>query len=54
MFVCTTDYEITKDSQICIIAAGVRQQEGEDRRNLVQRNVEVLKIIVPKVREIGI
>lgn len=44
-----TDYSITADSQICVIAAGVRQLEGEDRRNLVQRNVEVLKGIVPKL-----
>nr|XP_049693286.1 L-lactate dehydrogenase isoform X1 [Helicoverpa armigera] len=43
------DYEITANSQICVIAAGVRQKEGEDRRNLVQRNVQVLKGIVPKL-----
>lgn len=45
----STDYCITENSQICVIAAGVRQQEGEDRRCLVQRNVEVLKGIVPKL-----
>ncbi|KAH9644219.1 hypothetical protein HF086_008708 [Spodoptera exigua] len=44
-----TDYSITAGSQICVITAGVRQKEGEDRRSLVQRNVEVLKGIIPEL-----
>jgi len=42
-----TDYSITADSDICVISAGVRQKEGESRLALVERNVEVLKKIVP-------
>uniref|UniRef100_A0A1B6DNB7 L-lactate dehydrogenase n=1 Tax=Clastoptera arizonana TaxID=38151 RepID=A0A1B6DNB7_9HEMI len=45
----STDYAITENSRICIISAGVRQNEGESRLNLVQRNVEVFKHIIPKL-----
>ncbi|KAJ8737505.1 hypothetical protein PYW08_000100 [Mythimna loreyi] len=44
-----TDYTKTKDSSVCVIAAGVRQEVGEDRLSLVERNVEELKGIVPKL-----
>jgi len=44
-----TDYSITADSKICVITAGVRQQEGETRLSLVQRNVNVFKHIVPQL-----
>jgi len=42
-----TDYAITADSDVCVISAGVRQKEGESRLALVERNVDVLKKIVP-------
>lgn len=44
-----TDYAISAGSKICIVTAGVRQREGESRLNLVQRNTDVLKIIIPQV-----
>lgn len=44
-----TDYSITADSDICVISAGVRQKEGETRLDLVERNVAVLKKIVPQL-----
>jgi L-lactate dehydrogenase len=44
-----TDYSITADSDICVISAGVRQKEGETRLALVERNVDVLKKIVPQL-----
>ncbi|KAJ8737329.1 hypothetical protein PYW07_000600 [Mythimna separata] len=46
-----TDYSKTKDSSVCVIAAGVRQKVGEDRRSLLQKNVTALKTIVPKLVE---
>jgi len=34
---------VTKGSKICVVTAGARQKEGESRRDLVQRNVEIYK-----------
>ncbi|CAG9138123.1 unnamed protein product [Plutella xylostella] len=43
------DYSITAGSKICIVTAGVRQREGESRLDLVQRNTDVLKCIIPQL-----
>nr|ARI45071.1 lactate dehydrogenase isoform 3 [Leptinotarsa decemlineata] len=43
------DYSVTAGSKLCIITAGVRQREGETRLDLVQRNTDVLKFIVPNL-----
>uniref|UniRef100_A0A8C5M4L2 L-lactate dehydrogenase n=1 Tax=Leptobrachium leishanense TaxID=445787 RepID=A0A8C5M4L2_9ANUR len=43
------DYSVTANSRIVIVTGGVRQQEGESRLNLVQRNVNVFKFIIPQV-----
>ncbi|XP_014323083.1 L-lactate dehydrogenase A chain-like isoform X1 [Myotis lucifugus] len=43
------DYSVTADSKLVIITAGPRQQEGESRLNLVQRNVNIFKFIIPNV-----
>jgi len=45
----SSDYHETAGSDVCVITAGVRQQEGETRLALVGRNLEVLRHIVPKV-----
>ncbi|CAH1119601.1 unnamed protein product [Phaedon cochleariae] len=45
----SSDYSITAGSKLCIITAGVRQKEGESRLNLVQRNTDVLKFIIPNL-----
>lgn len=45
----STDYAISANSKLCIITAGARQREGESRLNLVQRNTDILKGIVPKL-----
>ncbi|KAK9747449.1 lactate/malate dehydrogenase, alpha/beta C-terminal domain [Popillia japonica] len=45
----STDYAITAGSKLCIVTAGVRQREGESRLDLVQRNTEVMKNIIPKL-----
>lgn len=44
-----TDYALTEGSKICIVTAGVRQREGESRLDLVQRNTDVLKEIIPQL-----
>jgi len=44
-----TDYSVTADSDIAVITAGVRQKEGESRLDLVGRNLEVFKKIVPQL-----
>jgi len=44
-----TDYALSAGSRICIVTAGVRQQEGESRLSLVQRNAEILKHIIPNL-----
>jgi L-lactate dehydrogenase len=44
-----TDYAVTANSDIVVITAGVRQKEGESRLDLVERNVEVFKKIVPQI-----
>lgn len=43
------DYAVTADSRLVVVTAGVRQQEGESRLNLVQRNVNVFKSIIPQI-----
>ncbi|HZK34472.1 MAG TPA: L-lactate dehydrogenase [Bacillota bacterium] len=55
-FVPTVDiyegtYEDCSDSNIVIITAGVGQRPGESRIDLLKRNIEVFKQIVPKVVE---
>ncbi|XP_036619279.1 L-lactate dehydrogenase A chain-like isoform X1 [Trichosurus vulpecula] len=41
------DSRVSVNSKIIIVTAGARQQEGESRLNLVQRNVNILKSIIP-------
>ncbi|CAH2985478.1 unnamed protein product [Chilo suppressalis] len=47
----STDYSISAGSKLCIITAGVRQREGESRLDLVQRNTDILKHIIPPLVE---
>lgn len=44
-----SDYAVTTGSKLCIVTAGVRQKEGESRLDLVQRNTDVLKFIIPNL-----
>lgn len=41
------DYATTANSSICIVTAGARQREGETRLDLVQRNTDIFKGIIP-------
>ncbi|XP_045464066.1 L-lactate dehydrogenase isoform X1 [Harmonia axyridis] len=43
------DYAKSANSKICIITAGARQREGESRLNLVQRNTDIFKTIIPQL-----
>ncbi|XP_029453240.1 L-lactate dehydrogenase B chain-like [Rhinatrema bivittatum] len=49
VIVADKDYSVTANSRIVIVTGGVRQQEGESRLDLVQRNVNVFKCIIPQV-----
>lgn len=44
-----TDYEATAGSRICIVTAGARQKEGESRLELVQRNTDIFRAIIPQL-----
>ncbi|XP_061772998.1 L-lactate dehydrogenase C chain-like [Nerophis ophidion] len=47
--VADKDYSVTANSRIVVVTAGVRQQEGESRLDLVQRNVNIFKHIIPQI-----
>ncbi|KAL4622689.1 L-lactate dehydrogenase A chain-like [Arapaima gigas] len=47
--VCDKDYSVTANSKVVVVTAGARQQEGESRLNLVQRNVNIFKFIIPNI-----
>jgi L-lactate dehydrogenase len=44
-------YDDCSDSNIVIITAGVNQKPGESRIDLLKRNIDVFKFIIPKVVE---
>jgi len=44
-------YEMCRDAQIVVIAAGANQKEGETRLDLAKRNVKIVEDIVPKIME---
>ena len=43
------DYSVTANSKVVVVTAGVRQKEGQSQLNLVQRNVNVFKFIIPQI-----
>lgn len=45
----STDYAATVNSSLCIVTAGARQREGETRLDLVQRNTDIFKGIIPQL-----
>ncbi|KZS10559.1 L-lactate dehydrogenase isoform X1 [Daphnia magna] len=46
-----SDYALSANSKLCIVTAGAELREGESRLDLVQRNTEILKDIIPKLVE---
>lgn len=47
--VASVDYSVTSGSDLCIVTAGARQNPGESRLNLLQRNLTMYKGIVPEL-----
>lgn len=47
--VASTDYRVTANSNLVVITAGARQEKGETRLNLVQRNVAILKLMISSI-----
>ncbi|KAJ8340126.1 hypothetical protein SKAU_G00347590 [Synaphobranchus kaupii] len=47
--VASKDYSVSANSKVVVVTAGARQQEGESRLNLVQRNVNIFKFIIPNI-----
>ncbi|XVF13352.1 hypothetical protein REPUB_Repub08aG0201200 [Reevesia pubescens] len=47
--IASVDYSVTAGSDLCIVTAGVRQNPGESRLNLLQRNVALLSNIIPPI-----
>jgi L-lactate dehydrogenase len=45
----STDYQVTAHSHLVIVTASVAQKIGESRLNLVERNVAIMKSIIPQV-----
>ncbi|XVF38418.1 hypothetical protein REPUB_Repub20aG0100200 [Reevesia pubescens] len=45
--IASIDYSVTAGSDLCIVTTGVRQNPGESRLNLLQRNVALLSNIIP-------
>lgn len=43
------DYKDTENSDIVIVTAGAAQKSGETRLDLIQKNVEIFKSIIPQV-----
>uniref|UniRef100_A0A8D2D5K9 L-lactate dehydrogenase n=1 Tax=Sciurus vulgaris TaxID=55149 RepID=A0A8D2D5K9_SCIVU len=43
------DYKVSENSKLVIVTAGARQNEGESRLDLVQRNVAIMKSIIPSI-----
>jgi len=44
-------YEMCRDAQIVVIAAGANQKPGESRLDLAKRNVRIVEDIVPRIME---
>jgi L-lactate dehydrogenase len=45
----STEYDVTRESNLVIITAGAAQRPGESRLNLVGRNINIMKSIISKV-----
>ncbi|XP_058085523.1 L-lactate dehydrogenase B-like [Magnolia sinica] len=45
----SVDYNITAQSDLCIVTAGARQIPGESRLNLLQRNLTLFRNIIPQL-----
>jgi len=51
MTICSGDYSKCKDADIIVLTAGVAQKPGQSRLELVNKNFQIFKEIIPKVIE---
>lgn len=49
----TDDYDDLVDSDVVVISAGVAQVDGETRIDLLRRNADVFRIIIPKILDVA-
>jgi len=42
-------FELVKDAKIVIITAGIGQQEGQARAELLDKNISIFKQIIPQI-----
>ncbi|KAB0391786.1 hypothetical protein E2I00_004144 [Balaenoptera physalus] len=47
--ISSEDYLVTANSNLVIITAGARQEKGETRLNLVQRNLAIFKLMISSI-----
>lgn len=47
--VASKDYRVTENSSLVVVTAGARQEKGETRLNLVQRNVAIFKLMIANI-----
>ncbi|CAH1984702.1 unnamed protein product [Acanthoscelides obtectus] len=47
----STDYAVSAGSRVCVVTAGVRQKDNESRTDLLQRNADLMKNIIPHLVE---
>ncbi len=53
MTIRSGDYRDIRNAEIVIITAGANQQSGETRLDLIQKNTEVYRQIIPRIMEQG-
>lgn len=42
-------YDVSQNSDLVVITAGVAQKPGESRLSLVERNAKIMKMVMPEV-----
>ena len=47
--ICSSGYEGCQDADVVVITAGAKQKPGESRLDLVNKNTEIFKDIIPKI-----
>lgn len=45
----SNEYDVSENSDLVVITAGVAQKPGESRLSLVERNAKIMKMIMPQV-----
>lgn len=48
-FPSISDYSLSANSRVIVITAGARQKEGDSRLDLLRKNLDILKDVVPQL-----